>query len=82
MTHSERNLLIAGLLKKDHEFKKLYKEHEILEAQLDGFNGRVSLTPEDEVERKKIQKRKLQQKDRMEEILRNAQGSPGKVAFA
>lgn len=82
MTQSERNQLIAGLLKKDHEFKKLHKEHEVLEAQLERFNGRLGLTAEDEVERKKIQKLKLQQKDRMEAILREAQNSPKKAAFA
>lgn len=82
MTYRERDHLIAGLLKNDHEFKKLYKEHEVLEAQLASFNGRVGLSAEDEIERKKIQKKKLQQKDRMEEILRKAQNSPDRIVIA
>ncbi len=82
MTQSQRTLLVATLLENDHEFKKLHQEHQVLEEQLAGFNGRVKLTPEDEMKRKNIQKRKLQQKDRMEEILRRAQDSGVGVAFA
>ena len=75
MTSYDREQIIAELLRENHEFKKLHKEHERLETQLEGLNGRVSLTASDEMERKNIQKKKLARKDRMEEILRQSQNS-------
>lgn len=63
----------VGLLKKitgeNHEFKALYDEHTKLKNRVEELNGMKFLTPEQEVEKKKIQKQKLKAKDRLGEIL-------------
>ena len=61
--------LIRSLLDQDAELKRYYDEHLALEAQLDEFNRKLYLTPEQELERKQIQKRKLAGKDHIMEIL-------------
>lgn len=60
---------IVSLLDKDPELKKFYDEHRELEKQLADFQHKHHLTPEEEVEMKRIQKLKLIGKDRMMEIL-------------
>ena len=61
--------LIKTLLDRDPELKRYYEEHVVLERQLAEFNHRAHLTPEEEVEKKRIQKLKLAGKDRIMEIL-------------
>ena len=61
--------LIKTLLDRDPELKEKYEEHVILERQLSQFQGRAHLTPEEEVEKKRIQKLKLAGKDKIMEIL-------------
>ncbi len=62
---------IAELLKKENEeFKKLTEEHKTLEELLSKIDSKRYLTPEEEVERKKIQKQKLLKKDRMATLVR------------
>jgi hypothetical protein len=61
--------LIKTLLERDPELKQYYEEHVALERQLVAFQGRAHLTPEEEVEKKRIQKLKLAGKDRIMEIL-------------
>jgi len=61
--------LIKTLLDRDPELKRYYEEHVVLERQLADFHHRAHLTPEEEVERKRIQKLKLAGKDRIMEIL-------------
>ncbi|MEK7683398.1 MAG: DUF465 domain-containing protein [Nitrospirota bacterium] len=58
------------LLKENEEYKKLGEEHKSLEGVLAEIDKKVYLTPEEEVERKRIQKLKLTKKDRMAEIIR------------
>jgi uncharacterized protein YdcH (DUF465 family) len=65
-----RDQLVDELLTRDEEFRSLFKEHQTLEAQLDELSRRKYLNTDEEIERKRIQKVKLQGKDRMEEILR------------
>ena len=60
---------IVSLLDKDPELKKFYEEHQELEKKLSELQHRHHLTPEEEMEMKKIQKLKLIGKDRMMEIL-------------
>ena len=60
---------IVSLLNKDPELKKFYDEHRELEEKLARFQHKHYLTPEEEVEMKKIQKLKLAGKDRVMEIL-------------
>jgi uncharacterized protein YdcH (DUF465 family) len=62
---------IAELLKKENEeFKKLSEEHRSLDTILTEIDTKRYLTPEEEFERKNIQKQKLLKKDRMAAILR------------
>ncbi len=62
---------IAELLKKENEeFRKLSEEHRSLDVLLAEIDNKRYLTPEEELERKKIQKQKLLKKDRMAEIVR------------
>ncbi|MBA3071328.1 MAG: DUF465 domain-containing protein [Nitrospirae bacterium] len=58
------------LLKENEEYKKLREEHKSLEGALAEIDKKVYLTPEEEVERKRIQKLKLTKKDRMAELIR------------
>jgi uncharacterized protein YdcH (DUF465 family) len=55
----------------NEEFRKLKEEHLELETQLAEFDSHVYLTPEEELERKRIQKLKLAKKDRMAELIRD-----------
>lgn len=63
---------IVELLKKESdEFRKLSEEHRSLDTVLAEIDSKRYLTPEEEVERKKIQKQKLMKKDRMAAIVRD-----------
>ena len=61
--------LIQTLIPHDQELKQYYEEHLRLEAQLAEFNRKVYLTPEQDLEKKQLQKRKLHGKDRIMQIL-------------
>jgi uncharacterized protein len=63
--------VVENLKKESEEFRKLLEEHHSLENFLAELDKKVYLTPEEEVERKKIQKQKLHKKDRMAEIIRD-----------
>ncbi len=67
--------LIQSLLVHDAELKQYYDEHLVLERQLSEFNRRLYLTPEQELERKQLQKRKLHGKDRIMQILDRHRGA-------
>ena len=60
---------IVSLLDRDPELKKFYEEHRELEKKLAEYQHKHHLTPDEELEMKKIQKLKLVGKDRMMEIL-------------
>jgi len=62
--------LIRKIIPKDQELKRLWDEHLEYEEKLDQLNKRRYLSTEEEIRRKEIQKRKLQGKDKIEEILR------------
>ncbi len=61
--------LIQKYINVDPELKRYVEEHEEFEKKLEEMNRRIYLTPEEEVERKKIQKLKLAGRDRIEAIL-------------
>lgn len=62
---------IVELLKKENdEFRKLSEEHRQLDMILAEMDGKRYLTPEEEFERKKIQKQKLMKKDKMAALVR------------
>ncbi|TAN43493.1 MAG: DUF465 domain-containing protein [Nitrospirae bacterium] len=63
--------IIESLRQGNEEFKKLYDDHHVLDGQLAEIDKKVYLTPEEEVERKKMQKQKLSKKDKMAEMIRD-----------
>jgi hypothetical protein len=65
-----RDEQIAVILDSENEeFKKLHEEHRSLDNLLNEFTQKRYLSPEEEMEKKRIQKLKLQKKDRMAEII-------------
>ena len=61
--------LIQKHISSDAELKQYMDEHEEYERKLEAFNQRIYLTPEEEIERKRLQKLKLIGRDRIEVIL-------------
>ena len=64
--------LVAQLRSENSEFQKWEQEHRKLEDSLVTLEAHRYLTPEEEMERKRIQKLKLAAKDRMMEIIRRS----------
>ena len=72
---SREEQVIVSLLDKDPELKRYYEEHQELEKKLSVFQHKHYLSPQEEVEMKRIQKLKLIGKDKIMEILgRHRQG--------
>jgi hypothetical protein len=67
--------LIRTLLDRDQELRRFNDEHVELEKQHASLQHKHHLTPEEEVERKRIQKVKLAGKDRIMEILGRYRGT-------
>jgi hypothetical protein len=65
---SEENL-IAEHINHDDELRKYVEEHRQYEEIIEKFNQRVYLTPQEEVEKKKLQKMKLLGKEKIYTIL-------------
>lgn len=62
---------IVEILKRENEeFKRLAEEHRSLDNMLTEMDRKPYLTAEEEIERKRIQKLKLNKKDRMAELIR------------
>jgi uncharacterized protein YdcH (DUF465 family) len=68
----KEEVLKAKLRVENPEFQKWEQEHRKLEDVLTGFESHRYLSPEEEMERKRIQKLKLAAKDRMQEIVRRS----------
>ncbi len=66
----KEEVLVARLRVENSEYQKWEQEHRKLEDTLMGFESHRYLTPEEEMERKRIQKLKLQAKDRMMDIIK------------
>ncbi len=64
--------LVARLRIENQEYQKWEKEHTQLENTLLTFETHRYLSPEEEVERKRVQKLKLAAKDRMMDIIRRS----------
>ncbi|MBM4129090.1 MAG: DUF465 domain-containing protein [Nitrospira sp.] len=62
--------IIEILKKENEEFRGLAEEHQKLEKLLAELDSKRFLTPEEEYERKRIQKQKLLKKDRMAALVR------------
>jgi len=63
--------IMESLKQGNEEFRKLHEEHHVLDGTLAEMDKKVYLTPEEEVERKRLQKLKLSKKDRMAEMVRD-----------
>ncbi len=59
----------AALIEKDPEFKTLVQEHRTLDEKLKEFDRKVYLSPDEEMERKRLQKLKLVKKDKIAQRL-------------
>lgn len=60
---------IAALLESSPEFKNLVHEHRLLDDKLKEYDRKVYLTPDEEMERKRLQKLKLAKKDQIARML-------------
>lgn len=69
-------MLLEKIQKENEEFKKLYREHTDLKSRVEELNRLKFLSPEQEMEKKTIQKQKLKNKDRLTQIIEEFQGSP------
>lgn len=65
--------LIEKLFEQNPRFRMLYEEHLVLKRELERYTGKPFLNPEDELEKKRIQKLKLAGKDEMDRIIRQQQ---------
>jgi uncharacterized protein YdcH (DUF465 family) len=61
--------LVQQLFDGNPRFRLLYEEHMLLEKELEKLGQKAHLTPDEELERKKMQKLKLAGKDEMELII-------------
>ena len=61
----------ARLRSEDPEFQRLEQEHRQLDQQLMTFETHVYLSPEEEFERRRLQKLKLAAKDRIRDKIRH-----------
>ena len=68
----KENPTVQLLLKENGEFQRLYEEHLKYERQLEELDKIHYLTPEQEMQRKTIQKLKLSGKDQMSRMVRQA----------
>ena len=59
------------LLQSDEEFRQLVAQHQDLEQRLNTLSGKPYLNEQEQFEQMTLKKRKLQLKDRMEEVLRH-----------
>lgn len=62
--------VVQRLRRENPEFLRWEEEHKKLEQTLAGIDTHPYLSPEEEVERKRIQKLKLAAKDRMMDLVR------------
>jgi hypothetical protein len=62
--------VIEILRKESEEFRKIEAEHKKLDKYLDEMSRKKFLTSDEEIEKKKLQKQKLQYKDRMAQMIR------------
>lgn len=67
---SETQDLRIHLLQTNEEFRRLAEQHQELDTRLAELASGPYLSASDQIEQATLKKRKLQMKDRMEEILR------------
>lgn len=74
--------LIERARQENDEFCQLLEAHQSYEAQLASYDSVSYLSEAQEIERKRLQKLKLQGKDRMMEILNHYQSSSSNASKA
>lgn len=67
---------VEPYLGSDYELDKLWAEHAELEAKLAALDKKKWLSPEEDMERKRLQKEKLAGKDRMLAIVAERSKAP------
>ena len=67
------------LLKTDEEFRQLATQHHELDDRLHDLSSKPYLSEPEQVEEVRLKKRKLQLKDRMEDILRRHRSEPPQI---
>lgn len=73
---SQGAAVVGSDLDQNEEYRRLNHEHGECEGRLNALTDKVVLSTEEELEEKNLKKRKLELKDRMEVIARQArQGS-------
>jgi len=61
--------VLQTLLDSNSRFRMLYEEHIIFEKQLNEYEKKGFLSPQEELEKNKVKKMKLAGKDAMEKII-------------
>ncbi len=67
------------LLKTDEEFRQLATQHHQLDNRLHERSGKPYLSEPEQLEEVTLKKRKLQLKDKMEDILRRHRSEPPEI---
>jgi len=63
--------IVEVLKTENDDFRKLYSEHRHLDELLNDFNAKHYLSPEEEIEKKRLQKEKLYKKDKIAAFIRD-----------
>ncbi len=67
-----QDVRMTHLIEKDPVFKGLVEEHRALDEKLKEIDRKIYLLPDEEVERKRLQKLKLAKKDEIARRLKEA----------
>ena len=70
MNAAETQEIRNSLLQSDEQYRKLFEQHHELDDRLHELTDRQYLSSSEQIEEVTLKKRKLQIKDRMEDILR------------
>jgi uncharacterized protein YdcH (DUF465 family) len=73
---ADSQALKALLLETDDEYRRLASKHQELEGRLQELSAKHYLSQPEQLEESTLKKRKLQVKDRMEDIIRRHRQSP------
>ena len=73
--------IIECLRSADADFRDMEESHHRLDAELQELLKNHTLTPQEELLKKQIQKEKLGRKDRMAEMIRVYRNGEGKLAL-
>lgn len=63
--------IVEVLKRESEEFRRILLEHKELDNQLQDLGKKAYLTPEEEMEEKRMKKEKLSRKDRIAQLVRD-----------